>query len=123
MKVYSVVLSDTSLHLFSCEDYADKFSKYYSVCYKQIDTDIPVDMTVVNNLSEWELYHFSRLDGFECGDKSDHLYVLAKNSDHAVRILKNHNINTNEYCNYTVELCDIAPGTTLDCLYNFDKKE
>lgn len=123
MEIYSVLCPDGSFHLFSNENYAEKFAKYYKINYKEIIVDNKIDMTVVNNLCEWELYHFYHFADYECGDASDHLYVLAKTEDHAKNILRNHGIYTDEYCNYTVELSDIEPGTTLDCLYNFDKKE
>jgi len=123
MEVYSVLCPDGSFHLFSDENYAEKFAKYYKIQYKEINVDNKIDMEVVNNLSEWELYHFYRFTDYKRGEPSDHLYVLAKNEDHAENILHNHGIYTDEYCNDTTQLHDITYGTTLDCLYNFDKKE
>lgn len=123
MEIYSVLCPDGSFHLFSQEEYAEKFSKYFNICYKSINVDISSDMEVVRNLSQWELYQFSRVSDLECGDGLDNLCVLAKDEDHAKGILRKRGIAVHEYYNYTIELSDIHPGTTLDCLYNFDKKE
>ena len=123
MQVYSTLCPDGSFHLFSQEEYAEKFSRHFGVHYKPINVDVPSDMEVVRNLSQWELYQFSRMSDLECGDGLDNLCVLAKDENHAKSILHKHGIAIHEYYNYTIELSNIRPGTTLDCLYNFDKKE
>jgi len=123
MPICSVLCPDGSFHLFSREEYADKFAKYYNTNYKEMSVDNPTDMTVIDNLSNWEIYQFTRQEQYEHMDSSDSLYVCAKNEDHANRILTAHNVRTHEYYAHTVDLCDFRPGTTLECLYNFNKEE
>ena len=122
MQVYLVITPDGGHHYFSDSSYANIFADYYRVRLSELTIDLDVDMTLIKNISEWQLFVATQLD--HCyGGHYDKYYILAKTEKHALEILKAHGESPDNYYVYVVDLSDIVNGTTLEQLLNFDKKE